>query len=167
MRRSILLLAFLSLFTVQLAHAAATVGECKEALGKFKELGNVSELLGQAYGYAVLPTIGKGGVGIGGAAGSGCVFAGSNHTGNVTMGQVSIGWQLGGQAYSQIIFFEDKRAFDEFTSEGFEFGALILPGPAVVADEVGVFLKLRIPMAGQHFPMRVDVDALALGLFQQ
>ena len=123
MRRSILLLAFLSLFTVQLAHAAATVGECNETLGKFKELGNVSELMGQAYGYAVLPTIGKGGVGIGGAAGSGCVFAGGNHTGNVTMGQVSIGWQLGGQAYSQLILFRSKDIYEEFTRGNFEFGA--------------------------------------------
>jgi lipid-binding SYLF domain-containing protein len=123
MRRSILLLIPLSLLSMQLAHAAATLAECQETVAKFKELGNVSELLGQAYGYAVLPTIGKGGVGIGGAAGSGCVFAGGSHVGNVTMGQVTIGWQLGGQAYSQLILFRSPDIYEEFRRGNFEFGA--------------------------------------------
>ena len=77
----------------------------------------------ESYGYAVFPTIGKGGIGIGGARGKGQVYKGGAHVGNTTMTQLTVGLQLGGQAYSQIIFFEDKRAFDEFTSEGFEFGA--------------------------------------------
>jgi lipid-binding SYLF domain-containing protein len=105
------------------AHAAATVQECQDTLGKFKQLGNVSELLSQAYGYAVLPTIGKGGAGIGGAGGTGCVFAGGKHTGNVSMGQVTIGWQLGGQAYSQLVLFKSADIYKEFTQGNFEFGA--------------------------------------------
>jgi len=75
--------------------AAASLEKCKETLGKFKDLGNVPELLAQSYGYAVLPTIGKGGIGIGGAGGTGCVFAGGRQTGKVSMGQITIGWQLG------------------------------------------------------------------------
>ena len=85
------------------SYAAATLQECQESLAKFKELGNVSEMLAQSYGYAVLPTIGKGGVGVGGAGGTGCVFAGGNHSGNVSMGQVTIGWQLGGAFLQQLI----------------------------------------------------------------
>ena len=103
--------------------AAATLEECQQSMAKFKELGNVTELLGQAYGYAVMPTIGKGGMGVGGAGGTGCVFAGGNHTGNVSMGQVTIGWQLGGQAYSQLILFQNADTYKEFTQGNFEFGA--------------------------------------------
>ena len=102
---------------------AASLSKCQEAMGKFRELGNVSELLAQSYGYAVLPTIGKGGMGVGGAGGSGCVFAGGKHTGDVSMGQVTIGWQLGGQAYSQLILFKNADAYQEFTEGNFEFGA--------------------------------------------
>jgi len=105
------------------AHAAATLQECQETMTKFRELGNVSELLAQSYGYAVLPTIGKGGMGVGGAGGTGCVFAGGKHTGNVSMGQITIGWQLGGQAYSQLILFKNADVYKEFTQGEFEFGA--------------------------------------------
>ncbi len=76
-----------------------------------------------AYGYAVFPTIGKGGVGIGGAHGKGQVYRGGKVTGKTSVTQLTIGLQLGGQAFSQIIFFQDKRAYDEFTSGNFEFGA--------------------------------------------
>jgi len=76
-----------------------------------------------AYGYAVFPTIGKGGFGIGAAHGGGRVYRGGKKTGDVTMTQISIGFQLGGQAYSQVVFFKDKRAFEEFTSGQFEFSA--------------------------------------------
>ena len=81
------------------AFAAASPQKCQETMSKFRQLGNVPELLSQSYGYAVLPTIGKGGVGIGGAGGSGCVYAGGKHLGNVSMAEVTVGWQLGGQSY--------------------------------------------------------------------
>lgn len=83
----------------------------------------MSEMMAEAYGYAVLPTIGKAGMGIGGAGGKGCVFAGGEHTGDVSMGQVTIGWQLGGQAYSELILFRSKDIYEEFTRGEFEFGA--------------------------------------------
>ena len=71
----------------------------------------------------MFPTIGKGGIGIGGAHGSGRVYAEGKYVGDTSMTQITVGFQLGGQAFSQIIFFEDKRAFDEFTGGNFEFGA--------------------------------------------
>ena len=77
----------------------------------------------KSYGYAVFPTIGKGGVGIGGAHGKGRVYAKGVHVGDTSMSQLTVGFQLGGQAFSQIIFFEDERAFTQFTSGNFEFGA--------------------------------------------
>jgi len=76
-----------------------------------------------AYGYAVFPTIGKAGIGIGGSYGTGQVYQGEKVTGEVSVIKGSIGFQFGGQAFSQMIFFEDKRAYEEFTSGNFEFDA--------------------------------------------
>ena len=77
----------------------------------------------KAYGYAMFPTIGKGGFGIGAAHGDGQVYRGGKVSGLTSMTQISIGFQIGGQAFSQIIFFEDKRAYDDFTRGNFEFDA--------------------------------------------
>jgi lipid-binding SYLF domain-containing protein len=87
---------------------------------------NESKLFfGNAYGYAVFPTIGKGGVGIGGAHGTGRVYEKGAYVGDASMTQITVGAQLGGQAFSQMIFFQDKRAFDQFTTGEFEFGAQV------------------------------------------
>ena len=74
----------------------------------FQNAGASGKFFGAAYGFAIFPTIGKGGIGIGGAGGKGRVFVGGAHVGNTSMGQVTIGFQLGGQAYSMIIFFEGR-----------------------------------------------------------
>lgn len=77
-----------------------------------------------AYGYALFPTIGKGGLFIaGGAYGKGQVYDQGKVIGSTEMYQASLGFQLGGTGYSQVVFFKDKRALDEFTSGNFEFGA--------------------------------------------
>ncbi len=76
-----------------------------------------------AYGYAVFPKIGKGAAGIGGAFGKGQVYRGGKVTGQSSLFQLSVGAQLGGEAHSEIIFFQDKRAYDEFTSGEFAFDA--------------------------------------------
>lgn len=103
--------------------AAATKEECDATLSSFRELGNVPDLLAESYGYAVLPTIGKAGIGIGGAIGEGCVYAGGEYTGEVRMTQLSIGLQLGGQAYSQLVLFKNSDTYDEFVGGAFQFGA--------------------------------------------
>jgi lipid-binding SYLF domain-containing protein len=102
---------------------AAWADEYSDTVELFKNAGESAQFFAKSYGYAVFPTIGKAGVGVGGAHGKGRVYGKGKHVGDVTMNQLTVGLQLGGQAYSQIIFFEDKRAFDEFTSGNFEFGA--------------------------------------------
>jgi lipid-binding SYLF domain-containing protein len=102
---------------------ASDVSDDKEAIKILTRSDVVSKFHKSAYGYAVFPTIGKGGIGIGGAHGTGGVYKSGAKTGDVSMTQISIGFQLGGQAYRQVIYFEDQRAFDEFTSGSFEFGA--------------------------------------------
>lgn len=117
-------LGVVALFAVSTSWADATPEECKEAADNFKSLSsNVSSMISSSYGYAVFPTIGKGGLGIGGAGGSGCVYKGGAQTGTSKMGQLTIGFQAGGQAYSQIILFENQEAYEKFTSGEFEFGA--------------------------------------------
>jgi len=89
----------------------------------FKNAGASGKFFNTAYAYAVFPNIGKAGIGVGGARGKGRVFVNGVSVGETTVTQLSIGFQLGGQAFSQIIFFQDQRAFNEFTSGEFAFGA--------------------------------------------
>jgi lipid-binding SYLF domain-containing protein len=102
---------------------ASDVSDDKEAIKILTRSDVVEKFHKLAYGYAVFPTIGKGGIGIGGAHGTGGVYKSGAKTGDVSMTQVSIGFQLGGQAYRQVIYFEDQRAFNEFTTGSFEFSA--------------------------------------------
>jgi lipid-binding SYLF domain-containing protein len=103
--------------------AQAYADDYADTIKVFREAGESGHFFKTSYGYAVFPTIGKGGIGIGGAHGSGRVYAEDKYVGDTSMTQITVGFQLGGQAFSQIIFFEDKRAFDEFTGGNFEFGA--------------------------------------------
>lgn len=102
------------------AYAASTY---RETVDLFKHSGASAEFFGKSYAYAVFPNVGEGGFIVGGAHGKGRVYVQGKWDGNVTMTQVSVGLQAGGKAFSQIIFFEDKRALDEFRSGSFEFGA--------------------------------------------
>ena len=77
----------------------------------------------KARGYAVFPNVGKGAFGIGVASGEGEVFEKGKVIGSTKLTQVSIGFQLGGQAFSQIIFFKDKKSLERFTEGNFVFGA--------------------------------------------
>ena len=110
-----------------------------KALNKFKKISSLKPYFKKARGFAVFPNVGKAGIGIGGARGKGEVFEKGNVIGATTLTQVSIGFQLGGQAFSQIIFFKDKKSLDRFTEGNFEFGAsasaaLISEGANASAD---------------------------------
>jgi lipid-binding SYLF domain-containing protein len=101
----------------------ASADEFDDAREIFADAGASSGFFDSAYGYALFPGIGKGGMGVGGARGKGRVYVGGKRVGDVTMTQLSIGLQLGGQKYSQIVFFENEETFTEFTGGNFEFGA--------------------------------------------
>jgi lipid-binding SYLF domain-containing protein len=92
----------------------------------------------EAYGYALFPSVGKGGFGIGGAHGKGLVYEQGKLVGRSTLTQVTIGFQFGGQAFSEVIFFKNKAAFDPFTQENFEFGAQV----SAVALSAGISADL-------------------------
>jgi lipid-binding SYLF domain-containing protein len=78
-------------------------------------------LFDNAYGYVIFPNIGKGAIGIGGAAGQGIVFQKGKSIGTAKMKQVTVGLQAGGQAYREVIFFEDAAALGRFTAGNYEF----------------------------------------------
>jgi len=116
-------LSWLAAALLLVAVGSAQADEYEDAVKIFKEAGESGNFFDNSYGYAVFPNIGKGGVGIGGAYGEGRVYVGGQHVADTSVTQVTIGFQLGGQVYSQVIFFEDQRAFDEFSSGSFELGA--------------------------------------------
>ena len=119
-KKLISMLAF-ALFAV--AASPALADDYSDAIAVFKKAGQSGTFFEKSRGYAVFPSIGKGGVGVGGAYGKGKVYDQGKVIGDSSMTQLSIGLQLGGQAYSQIVFFEDERSLKEFTSGNFEFGA--------------------------------------------
>ena len=93
------------------------VGKADQTLSKFKSSDpTISDQIAKAYGYAVFPTVAKGGAGVGGAYGRGAVYEQGKHVGYCDLSQGSIGLQLGGQKYSELILFENKAALDRFKS---------------------------------------------------
>ena len=117
------LIASLVSLLLALSCSAAWADKYQDTIDIFSNAGESGHFFGSSYGYAVFPTIGKAGFVVGGAYGEGRVYVGGQHVGDATMTQLTVGWQLGGQAYSMIIFFQDRRAFDEFTGGNFEFSA--------------------------------------------
>ena len=119
----------------------------------------------KAYGWAVFPSVGKGAVGVGGAYGQGVLYEQGAMAGYCDLTQGTIGLQLGGQAYREIIFFEYKEAMDWFKTGNFAFAAqasavAVTAGASTDADYdrgVAVFtmahggLMLEASIGGQQF----------------
>ncbi len=94
----------------------------------------MQELFDDAAGYAVFPSVGKGAIGVGGAYGRGELFEYGQVTGFCDISQATIGFQLGGQAYSELIFFETANALTRFRRGNFAFAAQV----SAVAATAGV-----------------------------
>ena len=105
------------------AAAGKEVKDYSKTIEDFKRIPVVAGFFPDAHGYAVFPSIGKGGLGIGGSHGKGQVYRGGEVIGFTSTSDISIGLQAGGQAYSQIIFFQNEQALNKFTGGNFEFGA--------------------------------------------
>lgn len=122
----------------------------------------------KAYGYAVYPKVTKGAIGIGGAGGKGVVFKGNTPMGQSNLSQATIGFQLGGQQYKEVIFFENKEAYDRFTNEKVKFdgqasAVAITEGASVDVnwkDGMAIFtqtsggLMFEASIGGQHFSFK-------------
>jgi lipid-binding SYLF domain-containing protein len=141
------------------AHAA---GKYSDTIALFRNAGESASFFHKSYAYAVFPTVGEAGLGVGGALGKGHVYVNGRWVGDTTMGQVSVGFQAGGKAYSQIVFFEDKRALDEFESGSFEFtaGASAIAITAAAGASVGTSGASAGASGGEK-------DARATGVYQK
>ena len=115
--------AFLLVAVQCFAGAWALADSYSDTVALFRNAGASASFFDTCYGYAVFPTIGKGGLVVGAAHGKGKVYVQGKYIGDSSMTQLSVGLQAGGQAYSQIVFFEDQRALKDFTSGDFQFGA--------------------------------------------
>jgi lipid-binding SYLF domain-containing protein len=141
-----------------IAHA----GKYSDTIGLFENAGESSSFFHKSYAYAVFPTVGEAGLVVGGALGKGHVYVQGRLVGDTTMGQVSVGFQAGGKAYSQIIFFEDKSALDRFESGTFEFAA----GASAVAITAGA--SASVGTSGTSAGVSaVETDARATGAYQK
>ena len=100
------------------------VSDARAVIQTFKKKdSHIEKFFGSAVGYAVFPTIAKGGFVVGGAGGDGVLFVGGQPVGKSSMGQASVGFQLGGQTYSEIIFFENASTLNAFKKGNFALAA--------------------------------------------
>jgi lipid-binding SYLF domain-containing protein len=120
-----MILAALSIPTISTAQdqsQARIINDSKVAKASFKKADPTMEsLFKNSAGYVIFPNVGKGGVGIGGAAGKGTVYQKGMPVGTAQMIQATVGAQAGGQAYREIIFFENRDALDRFMENKIEF----------------------------------------------
>jgi lipid-binding SYLF domain-containing protein len=132
------LVGFLAPSVMVLASAAGWADSYSDTVDLFRNAGQSASYFKTSYGYAVFPTIGKGGFVVGGAYGSGRVYEHGKWVGDASVTQLSVGFQLGGQAYSEIVFFQDERSFNEFTRGQYEFGADVSAVAITAAAGAGV-----------------------------
>lgn len=117
----------------EVRHADQAIGELQRADP------GLTRFFDDAAGYAVFATVGKGGVGLGGAHGTGVLYEKGTATGRTTLTQVTVGLQLGGQAYSEVIFFETQRSLSSFKEGRLELAAQV----SAVAAAAGASANAR------------------------
>ena len=142
------------------------LSESEKAKAEFiKTDPSMSKLFNESYGYAIFPKAGKGGLIIGGGGGNGGVYEKGKEIGTAKMGQLSVGAQVGGQAFREVIFFENEEALDRFKDNKVEFTGQIsavavksgVSKNAKYTDGVAVFtqningLMAEATVAGQKF----------------
>jgi lipid-binding SYLF domain-containing protein len=129
---------------------------------------SMSKLFESAYGYVILPNVGKGGLGVGGASGNGTAYQRGSLIGFAKMTQITVGFQAGGQAYSEVIFFDTEDAFGRFKANKVEMSAQVSAVAAAAGasanakyvDGVAVFTRTKgglmyeASVGGQKFQYR-------------
>jgi lipid-binding SYLF domain-containing protein len=120
--------------TALVTAASAQADNYSDAVTNFRKAGESQDFFHSAYAYAVFPNVGEGAFVVGGQGGHGHVYRNGHWLGESTMGGLSVGFQAGGQVYSEIIFFQDQHALEQFESGSFEFEA----GAHAVAITAGV-----------------------------
>jgi len=106
-----------------LSTSPAHADDYSSAIANFKAAGESAKFFKTAYAYAVFPDIGEGAFIVGGQGGKGHVYQNGHLIGTSIVGGLSVGFQAGGKVYSEIIFFQDQRALEDFQTGKFEFSA--------------------------------------------
>lgn len=100
--------------------------KCDEAVELFRTAdADLARFFEEAAGYAVFPSVGKGAFIVGGAGGSGCLYEGGGIVGKAKLVQVTVGLQLGGQSYAELIFFQAGEALEAFKASRLEMSAQV------------------------------------------
>jgi lipid-binding SYLF domain-containing protein len=119
--------AVLMMAGARLSYAASDselIAQAQQTLALYKKADpGINEFLQSSAGYVVFPGIGKGGLVVGAAHGDGVVFVGGRPVGRATLNQVSVGAQVGGQEYSEIIFFQTPQVLSSFEKGQFTMAA--------------------------------------------
>ena len=142
------------------------IDDSNDAKAEFIESNEgMSNHFASAYGYSIYPNVGKGAIGIGGAAGNGTAYEGGQLIGMAKLSQLSIGFQWGGQAYREVVFYENAEAMERFKENKAEFSAQVsavavtagVSADAAYVDGVMVFtmqkggLMYEAAVGGQKF----------------
>ena len=169
MKKLLLLPTLFCLFTISLVAQTADaddLAKANETKSSFlKKDPGMSTFFNRSYAYVIFPNIGKGAMVVGGAGGKGLMFRNGAALGEAKMTQVTVGFQAGGQAYAEVIFFENKAAFDNFTESKYEFAAQVSAVAAIAGasadaaynDGIAVFtmaiggLMYEASVGGQKF----------------
>jgi lipid-binding SYLF domain-containing protein len=173
MKKIVITLSFFLASTILFAQSEAKDNQIIADSEEAKELfldddPDMQDFFDSSYGYIILPNVGKGGFGIGGAAGNGVAFENGEMVGFARMTQVTIGFQAGGQVYSEVVFFENKAAFERFKGNKIEMSAQVsavaaASGASLNAkyiDGVAVFTRTKgglmyeASVGGQQFKFR-------------
>jgi lipid-binding SYLF domain-containing protein len=124
----------------------------------------MESLFNNSYGYVIFPNVGKGGLGVGGASGNGAVYEKENLVGMASLKQVTIGLQAGGQAFREVIFFENRAVMEKFRNSQFKFSgevsaiALDKGTAANVKFKDGIVVFVQ-PKAGLMYELSVGGQA--------
>jgi lipid-binding SYLF domain-containing protein len=173
MKKIVITLFFFLASTILFAQSEAKDNQIIADSEEAKELfldddPDMQDFFDSSYGYIILPNVGKGGFGIGGAAGNGVAFENGEMVGFARMTQLTIGFQAGGQVYSEVVFFENKAAFERFKVNKIEMSAQVsavaaASGASLNAkyiDGVAVFTRTKgglmyeASVGGQQFKFR-------------
>lgn len=126
--------------------------KAQKTISQFKKTdAGLSSFFDNSFGYVVFPSIGKGAIGIGGAGGKGIVYKQGKVIGGSKMTQITVGFQFGGQEYSEVIFLENADSFNRFITNKYQFAAQAsavalksgISADAKYTDGVAVFTQAK------------------------
>jgi hypothetical protein len=123
-------LAFAAIGTARVANAAGAqpdeklIRDARQTIDAYKTADPTMEsFFRKSAGYVVFPSVAKGAVGVGAAHGTGVLFEHDHPVGKVTLSQASIGLALGGQEFSQVVFYESPKGLAELKGGKASFSA--------------------------------------------